>query len=266
MTESERTNATAAAPSFRLDGQVAVVTGASRNIGAAIAHGFAAAGADIVLVGRSAPALTAAADAIRAHAPERRLVAVPADMGRTEDVARVVDATIDTFGRADIVVNNAAEWGPPLSGPDALTISDEQWQSVLQTNLLGPYRLIAGIFGERRDQHAASVINVLSGAGFQPSGTATAYGVSKAALWMLTRYLAVELAPSIRVNAVVPGIVSEDGEPRWSGHTELLESGAVPMRRMGLPDEIVGAALYLASPAASYTTGTVIFCNGGTSW
>jgi NAD(P)-dependent dehydrogenase (short-subunit alcohol dehydrogenase family) len=91
------------------------------------------------------------------------------------------------------------------------------------------------------------------------------YGVSKAALWMITRYLAVELAPLVRVNALVPGLMTEDGSPRSSGQAALLDA-AVPFGRVGHPSELTGAAVYLASPAASYTSGTVLFCNGARPW
>jgi NAD(P)-dependent dehydrogenase (short-subunit alcohol dehydrogenase family) len=109
-----------------------------------------------------------------------------------------------------------------------------------------------------------SIINVVSGSGFQPSPNLGAYGVSKAALWMMTRYLAAEAAPAIRVNALCPGITSPDGQPEHLAHRQLLP--LVPMRRLGRADEMVGAAIYLASDAASYTTGEILFVNGGRPW
>jgi NAD(P)-dependent dehydrogenase (short-subunit alcohol dehydrogenase family) len=109
-----------------------------------------------------------------------------------------------------------------------------------------------------------SIINLLSGSGFLPTPKLAAYGTSKAALWMLTRYLALEGAPDVRANAICPGVVTESGLPRSDSQRLLLEQ--VPMKRMGHPSEIAGAAVYLASDAASYTTGEVIFVNGGRPW
>jgi NAD(P)-dependent dehydrogenase (short-subunit alcohol dehydrogenase family) len=247
--------------SWRLDGLTALVTGASRNIGLEITRAMAQAGADVVMVSRGADQLEAAAEDVRRSAPGRHVVTIAADIGSPADADRITAEA----GPIDVLVNNAAAWGPGRPGAQ-LDVTGAEWDDVLQANLLGPYRLIAGLFAARPADRPGSIINVLSGSGFLPSGHGLAYGVSKAALWMLTRELAVQLAPRVRVNAIVPGIVSEDGQPRWAGHTEMLASGAVPMGRMGLPTEIAGAAVYLASPAASYTTGTVIFCNGGQVW
>jgi NAD(P)-dependent dehydrogenase (short-subunit alcohol dehydrogenase family) len=119
-----------------------------------------------------------------------------------------------------------------------------------------------------------NVINLVSGTGLLPTSapghlpvpSMAPYGVAKAALWMLTRYLAAELAPAIRVNAICPGLVSETGRREEEAYVRLLQSGAVPMGRGGRPEEVAGAAVYLASPAASYTTGEMIICNGGRAW
>jgi len=141
---------------------------------------------------------------------------------------------------------------------------DDLWEDVLSANLLAPVRLSRELVPRLRAQEGASILNVVSGSGFLPTPGIGAYGVSKAALWMLTRQLAVELAPQVRVNALCPGIVSPDGRPQHPAHESLLPT--VPLGRLGRPEEMVGAARYLVSDEASYTTGEVLFVNGGRPW
>jgi NAD(P)-dependent dehydrogenase (short-subunit alcohol dehydrogenase family) len=169
-------------------------------------------------------------------------------------------------GQADVLVNNAAGYGS-TKATTLLDIGDETWNEVHQTNVLGPFRLIRGLFAEaHKAGKPGNIINVLSGSGFLPVPTPLAcpYGVSKAALWMMTRYLALSLAPHIRVNALVPGVVTPSGEPRNNVQAALVDQ--IPLGRLGKPGEIAGAALYLASNASTYTSGEVIFCNGGRAW
>lgn len=249
---------------FRLDGLTAVVTGASRNIGAAIVEAFASAGADVVLVARDKERLSVSIAALEQRHPERRFVALAADVGRRGQVDELVRSIAEQVGVVDIVVNNAAAIGK--AGVPILEQPDSAWDQMYETNVLGPFQLIRGLV---RPMIAAgrsgSVLNVLSGAAFQPVPSQSAYGASKAALWMLTRCLARDLAPQIRANAVVPGVVSESGQPR-SAAQERIVADSVPFGRVGRPEEIAGAAVYLSSPAASYTSGEVIFCNGARPW
>jgi NAD(P)-dependent dehydrogenase (short-subunit alcohol dehydrogenase family) len=264
-----------AGDAFRLDGQVALVTGASRNIGAAIAGSFALAGADLLLVARSAEQLGAVAAAIRAQAPDSRVRTTVADVGDRVQVDRLVEHVLAEFGRVDVLVNNAYSAGLE-DGKSFLELPDETWESVFEANLYAPLRLTRALAREMLERDSGgNVINVISGSGFLPNSapghlpapTMAPYGVSKAALWMLTRYLAAELAPLIRVNALCPGLTSEGGAMRVEEPYErLLSSGAIPLGRIGRPEEIAGAAVYLASPAASYTTGEVLICNGGRAW
>ncbi len=244
---------------FRLDGSTAVVTGGSRNIGRSIALAYAAAGADLVLVARHAGPLAQVAGLAReAGAAVREVVA---DVSTAEGVAALAEATDEL--EVDILVNNAHTIGGTPGRP-LLETDDDVWYDVLTTNLMAPFRL-ARHFGRRMMRRGGgSILNLVSGSGLQPTPGLGPYGASKAALSMLTRSLAVEVAPTVRVNALCPGLVSEDGQPRNDAHRLLLE--AVPMHRVAEPDEIAGAALYLVSPAASYTTGAVLVANGGRPW
>jgi NAD(P)-dependent dehydrogenase (short-subunit alcohol dehydrogenase family) len=246
---------------FSLAGRAAVITGASKNIGAAIALGFAQAGADLVLVARGAELLESVAEGIRQETG-RQIATIVADISRADATPAIVDFATRTLGRVDILVNNAFSAGS--SQAPVLDLDLAVWDQVLETNLLGPLRLCRGFAPAMAASESASIINVVSGSGFLPAPNMGAYGVSKAALWMLTRYLAAEAAPSIRVNALCPGITTPDGEANHEIFRQLLP--LVPMRRLGRPEEMVGAAIYLASDAASYTTGEIIFVNGGRPW
>jgi NAD(P)-dependent dehydrogenase (short-subunit alcohol dehydrogenase family) len=254
---------------------VALVTGASKNIGASIAASLAGAGADVLLVARRPERLESAAEAIRAQAPGRRVESALADVTVRADVDRLAAEALARFGRVDVLVNNAYAAGLE-DGLDVLEVGDDVWERVFEANLFGPLRLTRALARAMLDSgRGGSVINLVSGSAFLPNSapghlpapTMAPYGVSKSALWTLTRYLASELAPHVRVNALCPGLVSEDGGMRVEEpYQRLLDSGAVPMGRIGRPEEIAGAAVYLASPAASYTTGEVLICNGGRAW
>lgn len=246
---------------FSLEGKAAVITGASKNIGAAIARGFAHAGADLLLVARGREALESHARALRAETG-RQVVTFVADVGEPGAATAIVECAGRILGPVDILVNNAFSAGSAQA--PILETDDAVWDEVLAVNVLAPYRLAKGFGVSMAERGGCSIINVLSGSGFLPSPNLGAYGVSKAALWMMTRYLAVEAAPHIRVNALCPGITSPDGRPLHTAHHQLLP--LVPMKRLGRAEEMVGAAIYLASEAASYTTGEVIFANGGRPW
>lgn len=246
---------------FSLEDRTAVITGASKNIGAALALGFAQAGADLVLVARGADLLESVADDIRRRTG-RQIATIAADISHPDAAATIVDFATETLGQVDILVNNAFSAGS--SQAPLMDLDHGVWDEVLQTNLLAPMRLCRGFAPGMMTSKNASIINVVSGSGFLPSPNMGAYGVSKAALWMLTRYLAAEAAPAIRVNALCPGITTPDGEASHEIFRQLLP--LVPMRRLGRPEEMVGAAIYLASDAASYATGEIIFVNGGRPW
>jgi len=249
---------------FRLDGKVAVVTGASRNVGLEISRAFALAGAGVVMVARDGERLSARADEVRAESGAW-VVPVVADVGVREDTDALVAAAFAEFDHVDVLVNNAYASGNTF-GTHVLDIDDEAWDVTYRANVLGPFRLCSA-FGRRMlAGRGGNIVNVLSGSAFQPTPEVTPYGATKAALWTMTRYLAVELAPRIRVNALCPGLtMSETGGPPAGPVVDRL-AALVPMGRAGHPREVAYGALYLASDAASYTSGTVLFANGGRLW
>ena len=247
---------------FSLVGRTAVITGASRNIGAAVSMGFAAAGADVVLVARNQERLAAHGAAIRERTG-RRVVEVSVDVGAPNAAEIVAEAAGTLPGTIDILMNNAYAGAPDVT--PLIETPESLWDDVLSVNLLGPWRFCWRFAAQLASSGHGSIINVMSGSGLMPTPGAGAYGASKAGLWMLTRSLAVELAPAIRVNALCPGLTTPGGEPDGHfSHAYLLPQ--VPLGRLARPEELVGAAIYLASDAASYTTGELLIANGGRPW
>jgi dehydrogenase/reductase SDR family protein 4 len=246
---------------FRLDGRVAVVTGGSRGIGRAVALGLAQAGADVVVAARKAQDLDPVADEIRALG--RRALAVPTHLGRRPEIDRLFEATLDAFGRLDVLVNNAAT--NPVFGP-LLDIDEDAWDRIMALNVKG-YLLAA----QRAARAMAplgrgAIVNIASTAGLRASPGLGAYSVSKAAVIMLTRVLGRELAPlGIRVNGVAPALIeTRFSEALWK-NPEILSGylKSTPLGRTGQPEEVVGAVVYLSSDASSYVTGQTLLLDGG---
>jgi NAD(P)-dependent dehydrogenase (short-subunit alcohol dehydrogenase family) len=242
---------------FRLDGRTALITGASRNIGAAIARAFAEAGAGLVINARTVAPLDACAFELR----ERYgvpVLAVAADLSQPAERARLIDTIAAAGLEIDVLVNNATSGGRPDSG---LATSGEQWRDAIEVNVTAPFELCRAFVPGMQARGRGSVINILSTAAFAVVPPMLAYGSMKAALWTMTRYLARECAPTVRVNAICPGTIQEGGALKVPSWSKLLPLTA--LNRVGDPDELACAALFLASDAASYTTGEVVFVDGG---
>jgi NAD(P)-dependent dehydrogenase (short-subunit alcohol dehydrogenase family) len=241
-----------------LNGRVAVITGATRNIGLATAREFARAGADLVISARSADTLHQVAAELEELGPGR-VVPVTGDVTVADDLDRLASSALDSFGGVDVLVNNALV---VMEHDSILDASDTEWEKGLRGYIQGPLRLIRTLAPSMAERGQGSIVNLVSTAGFMPVAGLGAYGVMKSAMWTLTRYLAAELAPQIRVNAVCPGTTSPDGTTEGRETWERLIK-IVPLRRMGGPEESAKPVLFLASSASSYTTGQVIFVDGG---
>jgi NAD(P)-dependent dehydrogenase (short-subunit alcohol dehydrogenase family) len=249
---------------FDLSGRVAVVTGASRGIGREIALAYARAGADVVLASRKQPDLDAVAAEIAALGEGAgRALAKACHTGEPAQVAALVAAAVGRFGGVDVLVNNAAT--NPHFGP-LLDADESHWDKTLDVNVKGYVRMVRACAPRMRERGGGAVVNVASVAGLAPWPGLGVYSVSKAAVLHLTRVLAVELAgDKIRVNALAPGFIRTDfSRALWSAEdTRRRLEATIPQRRIAEPRELVGAALYLASAAASFTTGAVLVVDGG---
>lgn len=242
---------------MRLDGKVALVTGGTGVIGGAIARRFAQAGAEVAIVARRAEPLREAAERL-AEESGRRVVAIAGDVGRPDSVRAILEELEEVFPRVDVLVNNTFSTGGEAPIVD-LDLAD--WDEPWRVNVMGPFLLAKQLARAMLKGEGGSIINLLTTAAFLPISPMAPYGVTKAALWALTRYLAKECAPQVRVNAVCPGTTSAEGEVTFaSWHTALPQ---VPLGRMGLASETAEAALFLASDASSYTTGQNLFVDGG---
>jgi 7-alpha-hydroxysteroid dehydrogenase len=244
---------------FRLDNQVALVTGSGRGIGAATAIAYADAGADVVLSARTVSQLEATAEKIRERG--RRALVVPCDVLEADQRAALVDQALAEFGRLDILVNNAGGWGPQPT----LTLSLEDFEACFRFNVttaLAMTQLAVPRIVETAGKGA--IVNISSVAGKFNQPAFAAYGTAKAALTFLTGNLAQDFAPKIRVNSIAVGSILTDAlEQFMNEDMEKQMVSKTPMGRIGEPEDIAACALYLASPAASYVTGETYGVNGG---
>jgi NAD(P)-dependent dehydrogenase (short-subunit alcohol dehydrogenase family) len=248
-------------PSFDLTGKVALVTGASRGIGAAIALAYARAGARVVLASRKQEGIDEVAAAIRAQGGAALPVA--AHTGDAAAVAQLVARAVAAFGGVDILVNNAAT--NPHFGP-ILTAEDSHWDKTLDVNVKGYFRMAKMCVPHMAQRGGGKIVNLASIAGKIPQPGMGVYCVSKAAVLMLTEVLAAELAPlNIQVNAIAPGFVKTKFSAAIWGNPTLNAAtlAAIPQQRMAEPEEIAGLAVYLAAPASSFTTGATFLVDGG---
>ncbi len=246
---------------FDLTGKVALITGASRGIGLAIAKAYAAAGAKVALSSRKQESLDVAAAEIREAGGE--VIAIAAHTGSGEAVAHLAAQVSERYGGVDIVVNNAAT--NPHFGP-LLTAEETHWDKILDVNVKGYFRVAKACAASMKARGGGKIINIASVAGLAPQPLMGVYCVSKAAVLMLTQVLAAELAgDNIQVNAIAPGFIkTKFSQALWANPqvNELVVKG-IPQRRMAEPEELTGMALYLASAASSFTTGGVFVVDGG---
>ena len=245
--------------SFDLSGRVAIVTGGSRGIGRAVAHGLAAAGADVVIASRKLDNCEATAKEIRAETG-RDALAVACHVGRWDDCDALVDATYEHFGRCDVLVNNAGM--SPLY-EDLPSVSEELYDKTHAVNARGPFRL-AVLVGTRMAQaDGGSIINVSTAGSLRPNAIDLPYAMAKAGLNALTVGLAGLWAPKVRANLILPGAFDTDITMAWTLEMKEQAGRMNPMGRIGRPTDMVGLCVFLAGDASSYVNGAQILVDGG---
>jgi NAD(P)-dependent dehydrogenase (short-subunit alcohol dehydrogenase family) len=249
---------------FDLTGRTAIITGASRGLGRAMSLGLAAAGANVVVASRKADACDAVVAEIEKPAKPATgaALAVPTHVGRPDELDRLVASTVERFGGIDILINNAAN---PLGGPLS-EVTERAFAKSYEANVRGPLFLATRCLDHLVASGHGSIINVITAGAFNPGETLGLYCSGKAALWNLTRVMAKEWASrGVRANAIAPGPFATDMMAPTLDVPELRRSivASTAQKRIAEPDEIVGAALFLASDASSYVTGSVLSVDGG---
>lgn len=237
-------------------GKVVVITGGSRGLGRAMAHGFAECGASVVVSSRNPDNCNEVVAAIQEKGG--RAAAVPCHVDRWQDVEQLVEGAVAAFGRIDVLVNNA---GIAPTAPSSLEMSEKLFDKIVAVNFKAPFRLSALAAQRMRGTGGGAIINVTSIAAIKPDPAYPVYAAAKAALNALTRSQAMEFGPTIRVNAIMAGPFWTDISKGWREDYDRNAPSAV--KRMGRPEEIVSTALYLASPRSTYTTGAIIQLDGG---
>jgi NAD(P)-dependent dehydrogenase (short-subunit alcohol dehydrogenase family) len=248
---------------FDLTGKVAIITGSSRGIGRAAAFELAEHGAKVVISSRKQDACDQVAADLNTRFGEGTAIAVAANISDKAGLQRLVDATRATFGQIDVLVCNAAS--NPYYGPQA-GIADDQFRKILDNNIVSNHWLIAMVAPDMRARRAGSIIIVSSIGGLRGSTVIGAYCISKAADMQLARNLAHEFGPdNVRVNCIAPGLVKTDfARALWEDPERIAAANTVvPLRRIGEPEEIAGAVVFLASQASSFMTGQTIVLDGG---
>ena len=239
-----------------LAGKTALVTGGSRGMGREMVLAFAREGADVIIASRKLDACQAVADEVRALG--RRALPCAAHAGDWSQMETLAETGWNAFGRIDVLVNNA---GMSPVEPSSIATSEALFDKILAVNFKGPFRLAALIGTRMRESGGGSIINISSLGAQNPQPGIIPYAGAKAALNAMTIGLAREFAPTVRVNTISPGMFATDISKHWTNIEGM--TAAIPMRRFGEPDEIIGAVLYLASDASSYTTGSNIAVGGG---
>lgn len=252
---------------FRLDDRVALITGGSKNIGMEIAAAFVQAGAKVVIVGRKEGQLAEAKAGLEALPRATGTIeTVAADISEPEGPEQIANFVQERYGFIDILVNNAHSTGDTRD-VEFTDIPRSTWQKVFDTNLFGPIELVNRLVDPiLKADRQVSIINLIALAAFQTAAGIPAYSTSKSALWMYTRYLAHHLGKNVRSNAISPGFITETGMARYAYGQKIIENGGVPLGRVGRPEEVAPAALYLASDASSYVSDAVLHVSGGRPW
>lgn len=247
---------------YDFTGKVVVITGGSRGLGHAMALGFAAAGATLAIASRKLDACEATVKEIRALGADGSAHA--AHVGKWEDCNRLADEVYARWGRADVLINNAGL--SPLA-PSSLETSEELFDKIIAVNLKGPFRLSALFASRMMAGEGGAIINISSAAAIRPDPETAPYAAAKAGLNILTVACAKEYGPKVRVNCIMCGPFHTDISKGWSRTEDFARraKASFPLQRAGEPEEVVGAALYFASPAASFTTGAVLTIDGGSS-
>lgn len=248
---------------FRLDDRVVVITGGSRGLGREMAFAFAGQGATVVVASRKPEPCEALAAEITDRTG-RPALGLGLHVGRWDQCEPFVERLISELGGIDVLVNNAGS--SPLY-PSLGEVNERLFDAVVGVNMKGPFRLSALVGEHMVERGHGSIINVSSVAAVQPSRNEIPYGMAKAALNNMTLGLARSFGPQVRVNCIMPGPFLTDIADAWDMDAfERSAKASIPLQRGGQPDEIVGAALYLASDASSYTTGSVLKVDGGMAW
>jgi NAD(P)-dependent dehydrogenase (short-subunit alcohol dehydrogenase family) len=242
-------------PYFDLTGQVALVTGGSRGLGYQMVRAYAERGADVIIASRKLDNCETVAAEMRALG--RRALAVQVHAAKWDSIDALIAASYAEFGRVDILVNNAG-MSPPMPSHE---VTEELFDSVVGLNFKGPFRLASQIAKRMFDGDGGSIINVSSSGALMPLPGIVPYGSAKAALNAMTRSLAAEYGPKVRVNTLSPGPFLTDISKAWP--EEQREHSDSALGRPGRPEEIVSAALFLASPSSSFTSGAIVRVDGG---
>ncbi|MFM8305095.1 MAG: SDR family NAD(P)-dependent oxidoreductase [Actinomycetota bacterium] len=245
---------------FDLTGRVALVTGGSRGLGREMVLAFARSGADVVITSRKLHACEAVAREVRETTGRDALVHA-CNVGHWDELDGLVDAAYGHFGRVDVLVNNAGK--SPLY-PSLLELDEGLWDAVFNLNIKGPFRLSVLVGTRMLDAGRGSIVNISTSGALRPDPSFVPYAAAKAGLNNVTEALAKAFGPTVRVNCISAGPFETDVTKGWA--EESKRPGGLPtfaMRRIGQPDEIVGAALYFASDASSFTTGALLRVDGG---
>jgi NAD(P)-dependent dehydrogenase (short-subunit alcohol dehydrogenase family) len=248
-------------PSFDLSNKVALITGASRGIGKEIASTLASAGARVVISSRKQEALDKVAQELQGDGAE--VLPIAAHSGEPEAVKDLVSKALNAFGGIDILVNNAAT--NPHFGP-ILSAEESHWDKILDVNLKGYFRMTKACWTSMSKRGGGKIINVSSINGLQGQSGLGIYSISKAAVIMLTKVLALELAfENIQVNAIAPGLIKTDFSRVLWDTPQIYQTAIqnIPLGRIGTPEDLRGIALYLSSPASDFTTGAIFIVDGG---